>query len=426
MKPNFRRYVLSFSFGNYLKGDGGTDKVIAEHALIFSRKKVSYIQIAPVIPNMNTEFADLFSVVIDGRFWKLCNEKTLFYYLYQLSIRDYSLDSIFIHHLMKYNIVFFYHILHATKAPIIIYIHDFYSVCDQYNLLRNGISFCGPSRPGEEKCNGCQYADFSKQKIQLIDNFISKWANRIQIIIPSESTLQIWGQTYPQFIRFSKVIGHQKLNGTNCNMPENQGNVKLAFIGRLIPSKGAAQWDNIVKIVDENCLPYDLYYFGYSENKHSNVRQIRVRVDANHLDAMTQALRHEGIQAVLLWSLWPETYSYTYFEAFSANTWILTSKDSGNIAAMVQKNNNGLVLDGEEKLLKLIADPSKFRKSIGQFSNSKILGPNSLTPNSDILGLLSGKAYAFCFDMNNRRNVLSDIILSAKTIAYKWKNRKLF
>lgn len=66
----------------------------------------------------------------------------------------------------------------------------------------------------------------------------------------------------------------------------------------------------------------------------------------------------QGIDAVILWSTWPETYSFTVHESFAANCLVLTNKDSGNIAAKITGTSRGVVCDNEETLFTVLYDVS--------------------------------------------------------------------
>ena len=43
-----QQFVISLSFGNYLKSDGGVDKAISEQNKMFNEANISYLQIAPI------------------------------------------------------------------------------------------------------------------------------------------------------------------------------------------------------------------------------------------------------------------------------------------------------------------------------------------------------------------------------------------
>ena len=44
---------------------------------------------------------------------------------------------------------------------------------------------------------------------------------------------------------------------------------------------------------------------------------------------MLNALRQNNVDVAILWSLCKETYSYTYFECYAANVFVVTDENSG-------------------------------------------------------------------------------------------------
>ncbi len=45
------KFILSLSFGNYLKADGGVDKAIKEYQELFNENGISYVHVSPVPPS---------------------------------------------------------------------------------------------------------------------------------------------------------------------------------------------------------------------------------------------------------------------------------------------------------------------------------------------------------------------------------------
>ena len=102
---------------------------------------------------------------------------------------------------------------------------------------------------------------------------------------------------------------------------------------------------------------------------------------------MTEMLRELKVDCVILWSGWPETYSYVYYECFAANTFILANNLSGNIAKQVIKNGNGIVLSGREELADLLSDSDKLRNLVVDYRERRRYGPMELVENDEIIVL---------------------------------------
>ncbi|MCQ4871867.1 hypothetical protein NE639_26680, partial [Blautia producta] len=83
-----------------------------------------------------------------------------------------------------------------------------------------------------------------------------------------------------------------------------------------------------------------------------------------------------------------ETYSFTYFEAMSANCFKLTNENSGNIANMVRYYNNGYVASYDEKLANILGDTKHLSQMINSFRTKGSFGPLELEENNEIVDII--------------------------------------
>ncbi len=71
---------------------------------------------------------------------------------------------------------------------------------------------------------------------------------------------------------------------------------------------------------------------------------------------MTETLRDKEIDAVLLWPLWPETFSIKLHDALAAGCFIVTNPLSGNIQDYIRRNpRQGVILEDEKALHDFVA-----------------------------------------------------------------------
>jgi hypothetical protein len=68
---------------------------------------------------------------------------------------------------------------------------------------------------------------------------------------------------------------------------------------------------------------------------------------------MQRAIEAVGADAVLVWPLCRETFSFTAHEAVAAGAAVLTNPDSGNVATFVAEGGHGQVLPDEDALMAL-------------------------------------------------------------------------
>jgi hypothetical protein len=78
-----------------------------------------------------------------------------------------------------------------------------------------------------------------------------------------------------------------------------------------------------------------------------------VTVTAERPRAMQEAIEAAEADAVLVWPLCRETFSFTAYEAAAAGAAVITNPDSGNVAAFVEEGDRGRVVAGETALFEL-------------------------------------------------------------------------
>lgn len=387
-----QQFVISLSFGNYLKSDGGVDKAISEQNKMFNEANISYLQIAPIgLENKLCIFGKyngkLYTLVQDGKYCGVFDEYGIGIYLDETSVKS-RLIAIFLHHMKKFDMEFLMQIISNTKIPVYFFLHDYYSICEHPNLLRNKNKFCGVNKKDAEQCRGCIYADELVKHYNNTKKILNS-AKELYVISPSEICLQIWRKTYGEFIDLSKclIFPHQKLYGSYDKFPQLCGKIKIGFIGKYGGNKGRYEWEKIVNYINEKGLPYEMYYFGISDLKLKNVKRVAVKVTSDKPYMMIDMMRKMQINCAFLWSICPETYSYTYFEAFASNAYIITNQDSGNIAAMVAHYNNGRICKNINEFIELLSKPTEFRNELINYCERGNNGPKGYKINQDILQL---------------------------------------
>ena len=122
---------------------------------------------------------------------------------------------------------------------------------------------------------------------------------------------------------------------------------------------------------------------GKTDEHLPNVKEIEVSFLKDGADAMVNAIRRNKIDIAFLWSPWPETYSYTFYESYVGGAYVITNKDSGNIAVSTKRYNCGCVFDDEQELLKFF-DSSQNMNTI---KSGSYVRPLKLTFNIEFINL---------------------------------------
>lgn len=379
--------IISLGINDYRISSGGTNKVILSHQKLFNKKEFDYIFICPVT-DTNKKIS-LWKIILNNKFIAVKSTDNLIVFLLEYQRQGGILNEFHIHHLKKAKIIDVEYLLEQIKIPIKFYIHDYYTICPVIPLMKNGNMFCGCERVTVEKCSNCKYYMNIREREQQIRKLLERYKERILFIAPSEVAKKQWLTAYAGFDNSIKVVSHQSFCGNYHDGNQtivNEDRIRCAFIGEQLFCKGWESWKMLLCNVNRD--EYEFYYFGNPKEKIAGVKNIKVDFTKN-LDAMIMALREYKINCVILWSLLPETYSYTYYESFAANTFVITNKLSGNIARQVEKNGNGLVLNDDMELCELFHNTKRLKKYINTYKMDGVKGPEGLQENEEILELVN-------------------------------------
>jgi hypothetical protein len=95
---------------------------------------------------------------------------------------------------------------------------------------------------------------------------------------------------------------------------------------------------------------YHFIHLGGRAPVGSPIEFHKVTVTDEKPRAMQEAIEKSEADAVLIWPLCRETFSFIAYEAAGAGAAIIASPDSGNVAAFVETGGQGLVLASEDAL----------------------------------------------------------------------------
>jgi hypothetical protein len=389
-KIRYRNVVISVSHSNYKIQLGGTEKVLCEEQKILYENGISYIHFFPKISWFNGKIDNdqrYLGMSIDSEFLGYYNVHQLRLILYILEKLNVKFLGINIHHTLGINIDILDKLIDGISKNIKFFLHDYYSVCPQYNLLKNGSIYCGNMPEGEDKCLDCVYWDKRKETLRSFKPFFEKY--NMTFIAPSQIAKEIWVKTYKSQNEKVRVIPHQVVKYYYRKSDLRDNKIKLAYVGYQSIHKGWQMWKFVTENIDTD--NYELYHLGGCSEQLENVNNINVSFHESGRDAMIKCIKDNKIDIVLLWSIWPETYSYTYFESYAAGAFVITNNISGNICEKVRKNENGIVFENINDVLKFLSDKENVIQHLKE-SNSLDF-PLILESNTELLDELKNLVY---------------------------------
>lgn len=411
-----KKFIITVSYGDYTIGYGGTDKVILAHQRILNNAGYNVIHLSSC-----SEFSDKgwWHVLLNGVFRGIYSNNRLKRFIFEYQESGNKLFDIFIHHLKDVNSDSLQELLDYCDVPIVFYLHDYFTICPKNGLIKEDGTFCGNGFPSKNKCGSCAYYLESKDLLKKTKNLLSKYQDRLIFIAPSDAAKNVWLKDYPEYSDKIKVIYHQNIVGEykdNNDIISNDEPIRIGFVGYQRPLKGWKQYKNAVEKAHSLNLNEEFYQFGWGDEELPYVEQVDVDFKTS-MTAMTDALRSKKIHCAVIWSMWPETYAYTYYESMAANCFIITNDLSGNVCSQVKTRNNGIVSDD---LSDTLCDEKKLRALINSFRKNSHITPYELNENEEFIGMIKENSWIpekvkQSFDMS----VVVSLLKRAKNILKK-------
>ncbi len=398
--------VLSVSHDPYTRVVGGTQIFIADEEARFRAEGAVYLHVSPVVPRLRLASAadgPLFlRLTLDGTEVGHLDAPALATALRTLD-PDLPRQRLLVLHCLLGHACADILALHDALRPArtTLWLHDYSTLCEGFNLLRNDTSFCGAPPPDSQGCRVCIHGPARAQHLARMQALFVAIAP--DIVAPSRAALRVWldgqaslgrsaatrkahGHAAPRLgqegalaaeaapmpaalpapptlpARSTRVHPHARIEfaATRRSLvpPERRGTpahpVRVAFVGHPGAHKG---WPAFLALVHE-CGGGAYRFFHFSDSPapsppgsrlaglcHADIHHVAVQVAPDRRDATRAALEAHAIDLVLMPAPWPETFSYVAHEAIASGADIVTLADSGNIAAAVLRSGRGVVLD---------------------------------------------------------------------------------
>ncbi|MBD9085046.1 glycosyltransferase [bacterium] len=290
-------------------------------------------------------------------------------------IDNYGIDLIHIHH-MKYHYFDVIDVIKEKNISSIFSVHDYYSVCPIINKLYKNQRYC--DKPSNEMCGDCL-----KCTMYMNANMIENWHlcfNKLfetvdYIISPSQNTKEEIKKTYDiecNVIEHGIDIQHKtsKLN------IDNDKQYNIAFVGAIGIHKGR----NIVcDMLSKGKLgKIKIHLFGIIDDFHKKNNKNYIDHGPYKRDELSDLLSKNNIKLVCLFSICPETYSYTLTECVSAGVPVL-GINIGAVGDRILKNNLGWTIeysdnykDYIDKINEIFNNPTEYNQIIKSINKYKI------------------------------------------------------
>ena len=225
-----------------------------------------------------------------------------------------------------------------NNARLSMYLHDYYCICDNVHLYdRSDKRYCGLN-----KCDKCDNTDTD------IFKWSREWYRFLKqcdcIVAFSEDTRERVLSIYDGLVIDVQPHKPEQLRKAEHNSTDKK-TIKIGILGALSDLKGAGIIEEMVSSIEEKKINLEILLIGYSGEFISK------EINKNHYSEygeydrkqLPEIVEKEGVDAIFIPSVVPETFSYTTREAIMMEM-PLFCFDLGAQAEQVKKYVKGTVI----------------------------------------------------------------------------------
>ena len=231
----------------------------------------------------------------------------------------------------------------------VFWLHDFASLCAGFHLLRNEVEDCAAPPPGSAACGVCIHGPWRERHIAAHARLFERLS--LTVAAPSQATLDLWRASTDLPAVGVLVLPHARLAMKGpARVPKLTRAFRFAYAGLPVAHKG---WPVFCALAARfiNDPRYEFIHLGARRDPAMPFRFEPVTGGPVRPSAMKDALQTLEADAVLVWPLCRETFSFVAYEAVAAGCAVITGPDSGNVAAFVAETDHGQVMSGEAALV---------------------------------------------------------------------------
>ena len=375
--------AISVGHDHYKKISGGIQLCIQREEQLAKERGVLYLNVhpwqpLPILASATEDPDPMVALVLAGQDIGVCHTSVLTQALNKIEVKLHGAIYVIVHSLLG-------HAIEQVKDWVGLrkdrrcwfWLHDFFSLCPSYALQRNNISFCDAPAIDSNACAICIYGDERRSHMRRITEFFENAT--VTAIAPSEVTKRFWLSKANNLTAEVKILPHMEMPWLDREKPivkKSTLPISIAFLGGPVYHKG---WNVFEKLTQnlEGDPRYRFVYLGKSNPHLSGLQRINVHVTSDDYFAMTRAVSEAQIDYVLHWATWPETFSFTTYEAIAGGAYVLTNPISGNVAATVADTGMGAVFPDEQALVAFFKEGAaeQMAKTIRSNNTARVCKP---------------------------------------------------
>ncbi|MDD5373386.1 MAG: glycosyltransferase [Sulfurimonas sp.] len=271
-------------------------------------------------------------------------------------INDFiKIDEIFVNSLVSFKSTYgmlkeIIEFKEKSGAKLVLPIHDFYCICPSYTLLNDKNRYCHTPKDFNV-CNQClqnnsgDFRTFNSSRVNM-----NEWREEWEKIINAADTILCFSNSSAQIIQNVydvrekiEIIPHTVGNLPKVEIPKIIDNgINIAVIGGINLAKGSLIIKDMIGIIEKNKYNINVTVIGELD---LNLKSGHLKVHGRYQrDDLAELMGKYNINACLIPSIWPETFSYTTEEIMMMDMPLFIF-DLGAPAERVKKYSKGYVID---------------------------------------------------------------------------------
>jgi hypothetical protein len=360
-----RRLVIAVSQDDYALSCGGVQTLIGDEQRASNRAGWSYMHVSPAAPLpmlANSSPANAFRVHLrlDGASLGVATFADLVAAIAGRREQGGSAELV-CHHLLGHAPELLVDLLEASGAQRpICWVHDFFTLCPSYGLMRNDVAFCAAPAPLSQACTVCCYGEERVRHAERMARFFEDTVP--SVLAPSEAALDFWLRKSALHHLDHRVLPHARLvmapTAVDIATDGERRALRVAHLGAASTYKGWHVFRELASAFEDDPR-YSFLHLGSSgpPDLPGSVRHIPATVTAADRHAMVEAVAEARVDVAILWPLCFETFCYTAHEALAGGAFVLTRADAGNLWPVIARNApaQGATVADEQALFDLLA-----------------------------------------------------------------------
>lgn len=260
----------------------------------------------------------------------------------------------------------------AQKIPIIHTLRDYYLICPNTALFRNGV----PCK--EERCRSCRILAYPRIEA----------THYVDLVVGNSSFILSKHLDNGAFKNSEKSVIYNAYKPASPGrvrvLEEHRDPIKIGYIGRLAPTKGVdlliAQFKKLCTQQMSRC--YELVIAGSGDDEYTrSLKSISVDFPIRFIGNVEPALFYEAIDLVVVPSKWDEPLARVIFESFAHGVPVIASSKGGSPEVVTHGKTGWLFdIEAEDALLTLMGNATTSKYEYERVSESVLKSSKEFLP----------------------------------------------